>query len=131
MATSETGYNNDDLTVKWFAHFQRFSAKRQEGVYGLLLLDGFGLHCTKEFLDYCDQHKIIVFCLSPHSSHLLQPLDVVVFQPPKYYHVQAVEKPHELAVETLINQNSWILSIPSVSKPSNLRLLDLDSVLQG
>jgi len=27
MATSETSYNNDDLTVKWLAHFQRFSAK--------------------------------------------------------------------------------------------------------
>jgi len=92
ITTSETSYNNDDLTVKWLAHFYRFGAKRQEGVYRLLLLAGFGSHCTKEFLDYCDQHKIIVFCLPPDSSHLLQPLDVVVFQPYKHYHAEAVEK---------------------------------------
>ena len=92
MASSETGYTNDDLTVKRLAHFQRLSAKRQEGVSRLLLLDGFGSHYTKEFLDYCDQHKIIVFCLPPHSSHLLQPLDVVVFQRYKHYDAEAVEK---------------------------------------
>ena len=92
MATSESGYNNDESTIKWLAHFERFSAKRQEGVYQLLLLDGFGSHCTKQFLDFCDQYKIIIFCLPPHSSHLLQPLDVVVFQSYKHYHAEAVER---------------------------------------
>jgi hypothetical protein len=29
--------------------------------------------------------------LPPHSTHLLQPLDVVVFQPLKHYHTEAVE----------------------------------------
>jgi len=47
MATSESRYNNDDLMIKWLAHFERVSAKREEGVYRLLLLDGFGSHCTK------------------------------------------------------------------------------------
>jgi len=78
----------------------------QEGVYPLLLLDGFDSHCTKEFLDYYDQYKIIVFCLPPHSSHLLQLLNVVIFQPYKHYHAEGVEKATRLAVETLINQNS-------------------------
>ena len=92
MATSESGYNNDELTIKWLAHFELFSAKRQEGVYGLLLLDGFGSHCITQFLDYSDQYMIIIFCLLPHSSHLLQPLNVVIFQPYKHYHAEAVER---------------------------------------
>jgi len=91
IATSESGYNNDDLTIKWLEHFERFSGERQVGAYRLLLLDGFGSHCTKQFIDYCDRYKIIVFCLPPHSSHLLQPLDVVVFQPYKHYHAEAIE----------------------------------------
>jgi len=33
----------------------------------------------------------VVFCLPPHSSHLLQPLDVVVFHPFRHYHAEAVE----------------------------------------
>ena len=91
VGTSETGYNNDELTMKWLVHFEHFSAARLAGSHRLLLLDGFGSHCTKEFLDLCDLHKIIVFCLPAHSSHLLQPLDVVVFQPYKHYHAEAVE----------------------------------------
>ena len=91
VATSETGYSNDELTIKWFAYFNRFSAERQSGIYQLLLLDGFGSHCTKQFIEYCDNNKIVVFCLPPHSSHLLQPLDVVVFQPYKHYHAETVE----------------------------------------
>ncbi|KAF8251780.1 DDE-domain-containing protein, partial [Wilcoxina mikolae CBS 423.85] len=57
----------------------------------LLLLDGYGSHCTKEFLDFCDDHYIIPFCLPPHTTHLLQPLDVVCFQPYKYFHAEAVD----------------------------------------
>jgi len=34
---------------------------------------------------------MVVFCLPAHSSHLLQPLDVVVFQPYKHYHAEGVE----------------------------------------
>ena len=91
IGTSETGYTNYSLTMDWLAHFERSSARRQVGTHRLLLLDGFGSHCTKQFIDYCDNHKIVVFCLPPHSSHLLQPLDVVVFQPYKHYHAEAVE----------------------------------------
>jgi len=124
MATSETGYNNDDLTIKWLAHFQRFSAKRQEGVYPLLLLDGFSSDCTKEFLDYCDQHKIIVFCLPPHLSHLLQPLDVVIFQPYKHYHAEAVEKATQSGCKDF-NKSEFLNTINIIRqqtfKPSTVR----------
>jgi hypothetical protein len=91
IGTSEKGYSNDELTMDWVRHFEKYSSQRQLGTYRLLLLDGFGSHCTKEFLDFCDVHRIVVFCLPPHTSHLLQPLDVVVFQPYKHYHAEAVE----------------------------------------
>jgi hypothetical protein len=91
VGVSETGYSNDELSMDWLKHFDRFSARRCLGAHRLLLLDGYGSHCTKEFIDYCDEHKIIPFCLPPHTSHLLQPLDVVVFQPYKHYHAEAVE----------------------------------------
>ena len=77
--------------MKWLAHFKHHSGQRKTGSYQLLLLDGFGSHSPKEFIDYCDLHKIISFCLPPHSSHLLQPLNVVVFQPYKHYHAEAVK----------------------------------------
>jgi len=91
VGISETGYNNDELTMKWLVEFEHCSAPRLPRSYRLLLLDGFGSHCTKQFLDLCDLHKIIVFCLPAQSRYLLQPLDVVVFQPYKLCHAEAVE----------------------------------------
>ena len=92
MAVSETGYSNDMLCLGWLKHFEKFSRWRQGGLYRLLLLDGYGSHCTREFITFCDQKKIIPFCLPPHTTHLMQPLDVVVFQPLKHYHTEAIDR---------------------------------------
>ena len=32
-----------------------------------------------DFVQYCQDHKIIPLCLPPHSTHYLQPLDVDIF----------------------------------------------------
>lgn len=34
-----------------------------------------------EFIKYCSDNSIIALCLPPHSTHLLQPLDVGIFGP--------------------------------------------------
>ena len=91
IALSDTSYSNDDTSLGWLAHFERFTSRRKTGAYRLLLLDGFGSHCTKQFIDYCNRYNIILFCFPPHTTHLLQPLDVV-FQPYKHYHAEAVEQ---------------------------------------
>lgn len=91
IATSPSGYSNDQLAYAYLLHFDEWSSRRQVGVWRLLIFDDFGSHLTKEFIDYCDNKKIIPFGLPPHTSHLLQPLDVGVFQPFKYYHKEAAE----------------------------------------
>ena len=80
VAISDTGYSNDVLCFEWIKCFGRFTTKRQLSKWRLLLLDGYGLHYTKEFLDFYGDHHIIPYCLPPHTTHLLQPLDVVCFQ---------------------------------------------------
>ncbi|RPB01258.1 hypothetical protein L873DRAFT_1677297, partial [Choiromyces venosus 120613-1] len=89
VGTSESGYSNDELSMKWLAHFELHSLVRQAGTHHLLLLDGFDSQCTKQLIDFGNEHQIIIFCLPPHTSHLLQPLNVVFFHPYKYYHVEA------------------------------------------
>jgi hypothetical protein len=36
---------------------------------------------TMEFIEYCDKRRILVMVFPPHSTHTLQPLDVVMFKP--------------------------------------------------
>ncbi len=49
-------------------------------------MDGYGFHCTVDFIDYCEKHKIVPFCLPPHLTPLLQPLNVVLFRSYKKAH---------------------------------------------
>ena len=41
----------------------------------MLLFDGHSSHLTLEFLDFCERQDILSVCFSPHTTHLVQPLD--------------------------------------------------------
>ena len=71
VGVADTGYMNDELMLAWIAYFERHSAHCQRGIWRLLLLDGYGLHHTLEFITYCEEHRIIPFGLPSHSTHFL------------------------------------------------------------
>jgi hypothetical protein len=60
------------------------------GVYRLIILDGHKSHLNQDFKDYCFKQKILTLYMSPHSSHILQPLNVVCFSPLKRKYSQRV-----------------------------------------
>jgi hypothetical protein len=90
LAANDTAWMNDELLLKWAEHFNKYSALRQKGKYRLLLLDNHGSHCTRQFIQYCDNNGIWLFSTIPHTTHLVQPLDVVIFQPYKHWYGKAV-----------------------------------------
>ena len=91
VSVSNSGFSNDQLSLEWIKHFEVHSAKSQTGAHQLLLLDGYRSHCTYEFLEHCEKNLITPFCLPPHATHLLQSLNIVVFQPYKHWHAEAVD----------------------------------------
>jgi hypothetical protein len=78
LSVSENGWTNNMLGLEWLKHFDKHTKARQVGSYRLLILDGHESHLNQEFKDYCLEHKILTLCMPPHSSHILQPLDVVL-----------------------------------------------------
>jgi len=89
IAVSSSGYSNDQLSLDWLHHFEKHTRKLTKGTKRLL--DGYRSHHTIEFIQYCDSNDIIPFGFPPHTAHILQPLDVVVFQPHKHYHTKALD----------------------------------------
>jgi hypothetical protein len=85
------------------------------GTTRLLLLDGHGSHTTLNFIEYCDSHDIIPFLLPPHSTHLLQPLDLAVFSPFKHHHAEAVDAATRTGC-TLFNKVKFLASLNSIRK---------------
>ena len=61
--------------------FDRYRAAKARRQWRLLILDGHGSHLTPEFLEHCDANRILLMVLPPHSTHSLQPLDIVLFAP--------------------------------------------------
>jgi hypothetical protein len=82
VTSSPSGWTNNDIGLAWLEQvFDRYTKVKARQSYRLLILDGHGSHVTMDFIDYCDQHKILLAILPPHSTHTLQPLDVCMFKP--------------------------------------------------
>lgn len=82
IAINDKGWTNNTLGLEWFKRtFDPYSKKRQQGDYRLLLFDGHASHITNNVIRFCENKDIILLYLPPHTTYVLQPLDVGFFQP--------------------------------------------------
>jgi hypothetical protein len=88
IATSATGWNNEVRAYQWFQHFDQHTKGRllQRGDYRLLFMDNHPSHIGFDFVNYCQNHRIIPWAIPPKLTHLLQPLDGHPFQAYKHYY---------------------------------------------
>ena len=91
IAVSDNGWTTNELGVEWLKHFDAHTKTRVVGARRLLILDGHESHQSLEFQELCKENNIYTLCMPPHSSHLLQPLDVGCFSPLKRAYSYEVE----------------------------------------
>ena len=78
IAMSDNGWTDNEIGLEWLK--QCFEPETRCGnEYRLLILDGHASHITTKAIKFCIASKIILLCLPPHTTHLLQPLDVGIF----------------------------------------------------
>ena len=93
ISMSDNGWTNDNLGFEWLQEmFEKHTASQTAGRYRLLILDGHSSHATASFDHFCTERKIIPLYMPPHSSHLLQPLDISCFGPLKHYYGQKIRE---------------------------------------
>jgi len=70
---------DDDIGVQWFpkVFLQHCGESRPQ----LLILDSHHSHEVLEMLELAQEENIHILALPPHTTHILQPLDRVVFKP--------------------------------------------------
>jgi hypothetical protein len=91
IITTQNGWTDNETGLKWLKHFDRCTTNRLVGTHRLLILDGHESHHSVDFELYCQEKKIITLCMPPHSSHLLQSLDVGCFGPLKKAYGREIE----------------------------------------
>jgi hypothetical protein len=83
IAVSENGWTTNQIGLQWLQHFEICTRSKTIGSKRLLILDNHESHICLEFRSFCEKNDIILLWMPPHSSHLLQPLDVGCFSPLK------------------------------------------------
>ena len=58
----------------------------------MLIIDGASYYINEKFVRVCYSKNILPFQLPPYTTYLLQPLDVVYFQPLKHYYSKVINK---------------------------------------
>ena len=79
---SESGWSNGEIFRHYLQeHFLNYVQGRNETQPILLLYDGHRSHVSLTIIEWANSQNIILFVLPPHTSHVLQPLDVGCFGP--------------------------------------------------
>ena len=74
---SESGYIRSDLFLLWLKECFLPHCGRDRPV--LLIIDNHVSHVTPDAIKFAQENRIELLCLPPHSTHLLQPLDIGYF----------------------------------------------------
>jgi hypothetical protein len=77
---NSTGYMTSELFLDWIKHFCAY-AKPSELQPVLLIMDNHVSHINLEAIEFCRAHNIHLLTLPPHTTHVLQPLDIAFFGP--------------------------------------------------
>jgi hypothetical protein len=98
FTTSEKGWTNDAIGLEWLKKvFLPGSKPAKTNEKRLLILDGHGSHITPDFMRICVTNRVHLLYLPPHTSHVLQPLDISVFGPLKAAYRAALTLANPLA----------------------------------
>ncbi len=81
LQVSDNDWTINAIGLHWLKAFDLHTRIHTQGTHWLLVLNGHESHVFSDFIQYCCDHSIVALCLSSHSTHLLQSLNVEVFEP--------------------------------------------------
>ena len=92
FSATPKGWTSDSTALDWLRQIFIPQARAQSKDKILLIVDGHGSHTTDDFMYECYKNDIYLLFLPPHTSHVLQPLDISIFSPIKTVYRSAIDK---------------------------------------
>nr|UUG47255.1 ORF42 [Bracoviriform inaniti] len=71
----------------------------------LVLFDGHKSHINMELHLFCMEHKLLLYCLYPNATHIIQPCDVGIFRPLKIEWKKIVAKHSQSTTQSITKFN--------------------------
>jgi hypothetical protein len=88
FTATENAWTSDETALEWLETV--FLPQTTTLEPRLLILDGQGSHETTDFMYCCFENSVYLLFLPPHTSHVLQPLDLSVFSSLKSHYRKEV-----------------------------------------
>nr|XP_029709500.1 uncharacterized protein LOC109411362 [Aedes albopictus] len=120
-AATENGWMNSDT----FANYFEKSFLPAIGKYrpAVLIYDGHVSHVSLDIIEKAVKENVIILKLPPHTSHLLQPMDLAVFKPLKQDYDDAVIKWQRRNYGTKMSKNAFSNMISRIWTDCNPQLI--------
>jgi len=84
FCANSKGWTSNYHGLKWLTKcFEPATRDKADGKWRLLICDGHESHVSADFVAFCIDNRIHLLSLPPHTSHIVQPLDVGCFGPLK------------------------------------------------
>ncbi|CAD6208977.1 GSCOCG00010789001-RA-CDS, partial [Cotesia congregata] len=84
LGISDTGWITSATYYEYIANVLYPRLVKNEVKFPVLLLfDGHKSHINIQLHNFCVKHKLLLYCLYPNATHILQPCDVGIFRPLK------------------------------------------------
>ena len=104
---SEKGFTSNDTAIHWLEPiFIPQTKPKTANEEILLILDDHSSHTTDKFMATCCRNNLHPIYLPPHTSHVLQPFNVSIFE--------TVKDAYRSAISKLTNNNDTTPQEPSV-----------------
>lgn len=91
VALSDSGYTNKDIALIYLDHLIEHINAGPDKPSKVLLMDRHGSYMDPDFIIKATTSNIHPYPFLGHLTHVLQPLDVGVFQPYKHWHTKAIQ----------------------------------------
>jgi hypothetical protein len=108
FSANTKGWTSNLHGLEWLKRvFEPATRTKANGQYRLLVCDGHDSHISGSFIAHCLQNRILLMILPPHTSHLLQPLDIAIFGPLKKRLTAALHHLNEAQL-VRIQKHEWM-----------------------
>jgi hypothetical protein len=87
---TKDGWMTSEAFVAAVKAFYEEAKKNRVKFPVVLIVDGYAAHISLEVAMFCNENDIILYCLLPHATNILQPLDVTVMGPLKDHYRDVV-----------------------------------------
>ena len=80
---SDKGWMDSELFVQFLHEFVAFVKSKSITFPVTLFVDGHSTHLSLEAAQFCQDSGVILYCLLPNATHILQACDISLFSPMK------------------------------------------------